>query len=75
MKNPSTNWLSNLILVIQECNAETGQTFGDFLEQSFAGLNRSETDNHTLVQTLKKKFDMEGRRIEGLRDMHPEIKK
>ena len=73
MKNPSTHWLSNLILVIQECNAETGLTFGAFLEQSLSGLDRESTDNYTIVQTLKKKFDMESRRKEALSDMHPVV--
>lgn len=65
--------MHKLILLIQECNAETGMTFGDFLEESFAGLDRG-VDNYTLVQTLKEKFDMEGRRIRSLSDMHPEVK-
>jgi hypothetical protein len=70
---PSSNWLSNLILVIQECEAETGQNFHQFLSGTFSTLPL-DTPNYLLVERLKQTFNMEQRRRDAMSDMHPEIK-
>lgn len=73
MSNPSDHWLENLILLIQECGAENGMGFGPFLEATFGGLSLDEPD-HVLVQTIREKFDMEGRRRAAFSDVWPKPK-
>lgn len=51
-QQPSSNWVNNLILVIQECHTETGQTFHEYLNTVFAA-HPLDTSDYDLVQILK----------------------
>jgi hypothetical protein len=56
MKRPSSDWATRLVLLIQECHAETGMEFGEFLGEAFQGL-KMDADSVALVKSLKETLE------------------
>lgn len=59
MKKPSPEYISKLILCIQEAKAETGKSFNEFIDnykitlEKDGGLKITFADDYELIQALK----------------------
>lgn len=51
-KKPSSNWLTNLQQVIEECEAETGTSFATYVDHFFQVVPLDPSDS-VLVDKLK----------------------
>ena len=71
MKEVSTAYLKRLISLIEDCKKETGQRFGNFLEDTFSGLERTAPDAD-LIWRIKAHFQWRKREVEEASDMWPE---